>query len=230
VTLPPSLPGSTTPPPPGPPPRALVFDWDNTLIDSWGTIEIALNATLVRMGQAPWTAAEVRARVRQSLRDSFPGLFGAAWEDAAAFFYRTFAERHLEALVEMPGADALLKAAHGNGVVLAVVSNKLGRYLRIEADHLGWSGRFHRLVGAADAPRDKPAREPVDLALGGSGIAAGPEVWFVGDSGIDMACAVAAGCVPVLIRDGAAGEEFDTHPPHLHFPSCADLARHLAGS
>ena len=28
-------------------PRALLFDWDSTLVDNWRSIETALNATLV---------------------------------------------------------------------------------------------------------------------------------------------------------------------------------------
>ena len=38
-----------------PPPRAILFDWDNTLADNWAAIHGAMNATLVAMGQAPWT-------------------------------------------------------------------------------------------------------------------------------------------------------------------------------
>ena len=69
-------------------PRAIIFDWDNTLVDSWHGIRQALNATLVKFGLEPWTMDQVHARVRKSLRDSFPGLFGERWEEAGAFFYK----------------------------------------------------------------------------------------------------------------------------------------------
>ena len=108
-----------------------------------------------------------------------------------------------------------LKAA---GLVLAVVSNKKGHLLRREADHLGWTPWFHRLVGANDAERDKPAPAAVELALAGSGFAPGPEVWFVGDTDIDMSCAVQSGCQPVLLRAQA--------PLEAEFPDAVDL-RHL---
>ncbi|PPR65951.1 MAG: hypothetical protein CFH03_00782, partial [Alphaproteobacteria bacterium MarineAlpha3_Bin2] len=36
-------------------PRAILFDWDNTLVDSWPTIIDALNVTLEAYGKTPWT-------------------------------------------------------------------------------------------------------------------------------------------------------------------------------
>ena len=59
-----------------PPPRAILFDWDNTLADNWAAIHGAMNATLIAMGQLPWTLAQSRNQIKASLRDSFPLLFG----------------------------------------------------------------------------------------------------------------------------------------------------------
>ena len=44
-------------------PRAAIFDWDNTLVDTWGVIHDSLNAALVHMVHAPWPYDETRARV-----------------------------------------------------------------------------------------------------------------------------------------------------------------------
>ena len=56
-------------------PRAILFDWDNTLVDSWATIHEALNFLMVAMDRPPWTIVETRERVRLSLREAFPGIF-----------------------------------------------------------------------------------------------------------------------------------------------------------
>jgi len=72
-----------------PPPRAILFDWDNTLVDAWGTIQLALNATLTAMGFPAWTMEETRLKVRASLRDSFPRMFGDRWLEARDIFYST---------------------------------------------------------------------------------------------------------------------------------------------
>ncbi|MCC7273070.1 MAG: HAD family hydrolase [Alphaproteobacteria bacterium] len=210
---------------PLPSPEAILFDWDNTLVDNWPVIAAALNAALTAMGQAAWTEAEVRARVRRSARETFPEMFGDRAEEAERIFYAAFAAGHLAGLAPMAGAVAALDAAAARGIYLAVVSNKHGGFLRAEADHLGWTGRFGRIVGATDTAADKPAPEPVLAALEGTGIAPGLSVWFVGDAGIDMECAARTGCVPVLVRDETTlGAEFDRWPPRLHLPHCLALA------
>jgi phosphoglycolate phosphatase len=208
-----------------PPPRAILFDWDNTLADNWAAIHGAMNATLVAMGQAPWTMAESRNSIKASLRDSFPLLFGERWRDAIGIYRDAFEQAHLTSLREMPAAGALLAELRDRGLYLAVVSNKAGRYLRVEAGHLGWTSYFRRLVGAQDAETDKPTVAPVELALAGSSIERGPEVWFVGDADIDMACAVNAGCTPVLLRDRPPeADEFASGRPLRHVQNCAGLA------
>ncbi len=200
-------------------PRAVLFDWDNTLVDNWVSVLAAFNATLTAFGQLPWTHEESRARIRNSMRDSFPSLFGERWTEARDLFYRHYQAEHLATLQPLPGAEATLAALHGAGIYLGVVSNKSGFLLRAEADHLGWTRFFGRLVGAGDATQDKPSPAAVTLALEAAGLAPGPEVWLVGDDRIDVECARAAGCHPVMVGDGPApGED-----PTLRLGDCREL-------
>jgi phosphoglycolate phosphatase len=212
-------------------PRAILFDWDNTLVDTWPCIGRATNITLEAMGHKPWDDTELRARVAGSLRDTFPAIYGARWEEARDIFYEAFDEVHLEMLKASEGAEDMLRGAAGSGIYLGVVSNKTGKYLRAEAEHLGWSGLFGRLVGAQDAARDKPASDPVHLALSASGIVAGPEVWFVGDAPIDVACGHAAGCRTVFVGVPPVNHPNVTAPPDYIVSDCkalADLIRSCA--
>jgi len=199
-------------------PKAVIFDWDNTLVDSWGCIQAAMNATLDAMGHPIWSMEETKRRVALSLREAFPQLFGSRWEKAREIFYREFESIHMAQLRPLPGAADMLNALVEMEIRLAVVSNKRGSYLRDEARELGWDGLFDRLVGAGDAEADKPDPAPVRLALAASGIASGEHVWFAGDAPVDMQCAVNSGCVPILLRaDLPASLEFDAHPPRHHF-------------
>ena len=182
-----------------PRPRAILFDWDNTLVDTWPCIGRATNITLEAMGHKPWTDEEVRVRVAGSLRDTFPKIYGERWEEAREVYYKAFEKVHLEMLTPAPCAEDILREIAGKGVYLGVVSNKTGQYLRAEADHLGWTGLFGRLIGAQDAARDKPAPDPIHLALHPSGVVAGRDVWFVGDAPIDVVCGQGAGCSTVFV-------------------------------
>ncbi len=209
-------------------PRAVLFDWDNTLVDTWPAIHHAYQATFEAMWRTPWTLEETRDRVRASARDSFPALFGDRAEEAATVFYGSFEASHLETLRELRGAGDMLCRLSDDGYYLAVVSNKRADLLRQEADALGWAPLFEQVVGANDAARDKPALEPDLLALEGSGIAPGESVWFVGDTDIDMTCAARTGCVPVLLRAQPPGNgEFGGHGPAHYVPSCLALADRL---
>lgn len=213
---------------PGPRPRAILFDWDNTLVDNWETVRSGLNAALAAFGRDPWSHEETRRRLIVSLRDGFPKLFGADWQRAMDIFYATFQARHLETLKPLPGAAELIRALVRQGFYLGVVSNKTGPILRREAQHLGWDRHFGQIVGATDAPVDKPAPDPVFMALAGSAIAAGPEVWLVGDAATDLECAHRAGCVAVLVRETPPGEgEFGAFAPDFHVANCHDLAQVL---
>ncbi len=209
------------------PPKAVLFDWDNTLVDSWALIHHAMTATFEALGQRPWTLEETKRNVRKSARDSFPELFGERAAEATEVFYRTYETDHLKQLRALPGADAMLRALAGaEDLLLGVVSNKRGRLLRLEAAELGWDRYFGPLVGAADAAKDKPAREVIDFALAGSGLAPGPEVWLAGDTDIDVLCAHNSGCTAILVRAEPPGErEFGELPLGGHVSDCRTFAQ-----
>ena len=210
-------------------PRVILFDWDNTLVDSWGTIHEALNFLMAAMGKPSWSLAETKAKVRLSLRESFTLHFGERWEEARQIYLDKFRAIHLDRLTALPGRGELLGALAEAGVFLGVVSNKTGSLLRLEAGRIGWSGFFGSLVGAGDASADKPDAAPVYLALEHSGIEPGERVWFVGDTGLDMLCARNSGCVPVLLGSGATEEEFAEHMPRLVFADGPALFRFVQG-
>lgn len=208
-------------------PRAILFDWDNTLVDTWGTIHEALNFVMMAMKKPPWSLAETKEKVRLSLRESFPLHFGHRWQEARAIYLEKFAAIHLERLTPLCGREAMLQGLRAQGLYLAVVSNKTGGLLRREVERLGWTGLFGRIVGAGDCPADKPACDPVLLALEASGVAAGDEVWFVGDTAIDMECAANSGCVPILLGDPPGADEFLRFPPRFSFADEQSLCRAL---
>jgi phosphoglycolate phosphatase len=210
-------------------PKVLVFDWDNTLVDSWVIIHRALERTFVAMGKRPWTLEEAKRRVRASARDSFPKLFGERAEEATRIFYASYEENHLEVLQPLPAAEKLLSTIVRNGKIsLSVLSNKQGDLLRREVAHLGWLDYFGAVVGAQDAERDKPAAEALLASLAGSGAEPGAGVWIVGDTDIDMNCAAANGCEAVLLRPSDThDEEFGSFKPRMWVPDCESFLAHL---
>src|SRR5208282_4381923 len=132
-------------------PKAVIFDWDNTLVDTWPIIHAAINATLAEMGHEQWTFEQTKARVRKSMRDSFPGLFGPNWQKAGEFYQAQYRAIHLEHLKALPQAAEVLAKVKDKGLFSVVVSNKKGPNLRQEIEHLGWTKFFDTIVGSDDA-------------------------------------------------------------------------------
>ena len=192
------------------PPRAVLFDWDDTLVDNWSAITDALNSTFAAYDMARISIDEAKRQATRSMRDRFPVIFGAEWQRARDLFLATFEAHHLDQLTIKPGAVSLLDLLRDLRIPVAVVSNKSGSFLRAEADHLRWTERFVSVIGAGDATADKPDPAVVTLALAGAKIA-GEEVddriWLVGDSDVDMACAAATGCTGIRINwNGQLGD------------------------
>jgi phosphoglycolate phosphatase len=208
------------------PPAAILWDWDNTLVDGWAAIESGLAATFRAFGMPVWDRVQVLANVRGSLRDTFPGMFGADWERARDIFYAEVRACHLGVVAPMPGAVAAIAAA-GLVAPQGVVSNKQGPLLRAEAAHLGWAGHFGALVGAGDAAADKPDPAPMVMALAAMDVRPSPAIWYVGDTAMDMQAARRAGFVAVLLGDAAHDGGIATAAPDLHFADGDVLAAAL---
>jgi phosphoglycolate phosphatase len=201
-------------------PRAIIFDWDNTLVDSWPTIIEAVNHTRTAFDLEPWSVAECKKNIARSARDSFPDWFGDRAEEAIKIFYEHFGLIQMENLTPMAGAGDLLDWLYVHAIPCVVVSNKNGNFLRNEAEALGWNRYFGSIIGATDAVRDKPAREHPDHALRLAGIEAGADIWFVGDSEADIACARNADCTPVFIGNSTVAAELGVD---IYAKDCQEL-------
>ena len=205
-------------------PDAILFDWDNTLIDAWPCILDCYNHTFRHFDMPEWSLEEGKRFIARSLRDTFPSMFGDRWRDAREIYYDAFAKSHLERMVPYSHSETMLKSLVDRGVYLGVVSNKLGTFLRSEAQKLGWTPLFGALLGATDAVRDKPDSAPVVMALEPAGLTPNTKVWFVGDSAVDLQCAHQSGCTAVLLRDTPPQPgEFAEFPPHLHVEDALGL-------
>ncbi len=180
-------------------PKAIIYDWDNTLVDTWPLIQTAIDTTMTRMGREPWGFEKVRNTVHKSMRESFPEIFGDNWQEAGEIYKNTYRSINLKDLRLLPGALELIEAAEKMGILQFIVSNKIGVTLRKEAQKLQVDKYFFALIGSMDSSADKPSREPVELALMGSDLELGKdEIWFIGDTIADVACALNSRCTPIV--------------------------------
>jgi phosphoglycolate phosphatase len=180
-------------------PQAILFDWDNTLVDSWKTSYHVFNKILDYYGRPPFTPEQFLKKPQLSVRDSFPFLFGDNWKEVQRIYYKTYEAIHLKFLTPLVGVEKLLSYLYKNKVYMALVSNKNGDILRKEVEFLNWKSYFNKIIGSNDAESDKPSCLPVKLALDSIQIECSQDILFVGDSMVDVECARNSGCVPVII-------------------------------
>ena len=201
-------------------PQAVIFDWDNTLVSSWECIHAALHDTLRAMGKPVWSFDETCRMVRQPLTVSFPIVFEDEWRQAEQVYYQRYQFHADDRLKPLPGARDLLSLLREKEIYVCLVSNKLGALLRQEVKILGWQDLLGRQIGAGDAEQDKPSTAPVILALQDTALTVGDfassQVWFIGDTSIDMECAKACGCLSILVGQ----EDFLSD---LRFQDCSAL-------
>ncbi len=183
-------------------PRAIIFDWDNTLVNTWPLIQSAINAAMRSAGRETWSLEKVRNNVHKSMRESFPEIFGDDWRKAGEVYKAAYHSINIDQIQFLPNALKLIEKIEELGILQFIVSNKVGITLRKEAAKLGVERKFFALIGSQDAPADKPSKEPVQLALMGCDLELGrDEIWFVGDTIADVDCAYNSRCTPVVYAE-----------------------------
>lgn len=193
-------------------PETIVFDWDLTLVDNIKSLHDAICDVFKAYNVKPWTLEEYKTKGLRSLRDYFPEIFGDSWQEARDLFYSIFEKNHLEALEPIDGAHELLDTLSKLPINLYILSNKTGSILRREVKSLNWEKYFGKIVGANDTSYDKPSEHVLRHVLENSPIKSGPNIWFIGDSQVDMECASHFNCSRVLMsqyRFDKTGITFD---------------------
>lgn len=185
-------------------PRVILLDWDNTLVESQHIFEAVLQNVVSNLGlDSSFFDSEVFMKNRYgSVRDVFPQLFGDRCEEASAIHDDYISKIHLDQIRLIDGAKEFLQKMYIENIPMAIVSNKESKFLNDEIDKLKLRKYFYRAVGSGDASEDKPSTLPAYLALKGVEDNFDRGVWFIGDSIVDMICAVQGNFQPILFRGG----------------------------
>ena len=147
--------------------KVILWDWDNTLADTFGAIFAAQNDARVQYGLTPWTKEESKVAMNTSGRNLIKDVFGIdKAAEVRAYFLSRYAE-HADALKLKAGAKEILKTAKELGFINILASNKTGSILRNEVVVMGVDKYFDKLIGAEEADEDKPSKVFTDTALSG---------------------------------------------------------------
>ncbi|MDR3126945.1 MAG: HAD family hydrolase [Tannerellaceae bacterium] len=196
--------------------KLVVFDLDGTLLDTISDLAAATNYALVRNGFPVHSEGVYPYFVGNGIMKLFERalpLDRRGEEDLKAMrevFLPYYGEHDTDRTLAYPGISRMLEDVQRMGVELAVASNKVHTATRKLVFHYFPRIHFRRVVGQRVDVPPKPDPAIMREILESAGVDAG-ETLMVGDSGVDMQTARAAGVVSCGVTWGfRPREELET--------------------
>lgn len=187
--------------------RAVLFDLDGTLVDSYGPIAESLNHTLDHFGLPRRTLDEVRRLVGGGIHEVLRRSAGDSYvEEGVRIFRAHYTTIVLDGTEPLPGALELLEELDRRGYLLGVATNKPSAFARRILDHLEMSRHIRAFAGPDEAGCLKPDPAMLRLLADELGLAP-PETVYLGDMPIDAETARTAGARSWLVTTGSATRE-----------------------
>jgi HAD superfamily hydrolase (TIGR01549 family) len=199
--------------------KALLFDLDGTLLDSFPVHFAAYQATFARFG-IHLTEEHFLATYSPNWLQTYEtlGLPRQLWDQADEYWLET--ARQLQP-VPFPGVAEALRALQEAFLLGIVTSGSKERVLRdLKGSAIG--GFFQALVTGDDVRQPKPSPEGMHLALAALGVGV-DEAVYIGDTLLDLETAQAAGVRFLGIPSQFASLKPDT--PCMQVGRFADLPR-----
>jgi phosphoglycolate phosphatase len=198
----------------------VVFDLDGTLVDTAPDLIDALNAVFARRGLPAIDYATARNMIGGGARRmiesalKFEGCARSAGEldQILADFVAQYSDHIADRSRVFPGLGAALDGLAARNCRLAVCTNKLEQLSRRLLDALGLTRHFAAICGQDTFGIQKPDPAVLHRTIEAAGGEPQRAV-MVGDSGIDIATARAAGIPVVAVGFGYSETPIATHRP-----------------
>ncbi|MFI5362874.1 MAG: HAD family hydrolase [Elusimicrobiota bacterium] len=190
--------------------KAVLFDLDGTLLDTLSDIANCVNRLRLDSGLRPHPRAAYRGFVGNGvvrlMKRAFPPrvLRGSGLTALTRRFEILYAARCLDEAAPYPGVVRMLDALRRRRLPLAILSNKPQRFTNRCVDELLPGRRFAVVLGARPGVPLKP--DPAGALAAARALRIDPaEIAYVGDTGVDMKTARAAGMFPIGVLWGFRG-------------------------
>ncbi|HVS39222.1 MAG TPA: HAD-IA family hydrolase [Gemmataceae bacterium] len=202
-------------------PRAALFDFDGTLVDSFPAITATVNHVRGLHGLPPLSLDEVKRWVGRGAAVLLARTVPAGDPSANLAAYHAHHPSVIDSGTHlMPGAAELLHLLHDRGVSLGVCSNKAVQFTRDLVAHLALAPFLNVVLGPEDVARPKPAPDMLLEALRRLSVGATDSL-YIGDMSVDVETARGAGVPVWVVATGSETHEAleQAKPDRL----CADL-------
>lgn len=201
---------------------AIIFDLDGTLLDTLDDLTAAMNHVLAGHGLPSITRAGCRGFIGNGARNLLRralNIEGEALERALGQFLAYYDEHMLDHTRPYDGIEPMLDALEIRGLAYAILSNKPDPATNRLAEVIFQGRPFVDVLGQREDVPIKPDPAAAFELAEQFGLPA-DRIAFVGDSGVDMATAKAAGMLAVGVTWGLRDE------PELHEHGVDVVIRH----
>jgi phosphoglycolate phosphatase len=186
--------------------RAVLFDFDGTLADSYAAITASVNHVLQHHGRPTLTEGQVRGLVGHGLVNLMETILPGIDPEAAVRVYREHHTGVLESHTRLlPGVAEGLAALRDSGIKLGVCSNKMSYFTRALLRILKIEDYFEAVLGPEDVGAPKPDPAMVLKALEQLGVPV-DQALYVGDMEVDIETGRRAGIETWVVPTGSHDE------------------------
>ncbi|MFQ6086061.1 MAG: HAD family hydrolase [Candidatus Bathyarchaeia archaeon] len=207
--------------------KAVLLDFDGTILDSMGTIHETLNILLKRHGLPEVDAEALGGMAGLPLIEILPGLIpgidAEVIDEISREFFSVYVKISLQRVKPVPRVEEALQSLRRRGTRLAIVTTTPRMVVERELDRFKLGKYFDQVLTREDAPSHKPAPDVILKALRRLRIRA-EEAAVVGDSPVDIRAGKAAGVRTIGVLTGLCGlKRLVREGPDLIIDSIADL-------
>ena len=204
--------------------RAIIFDHDGTLVESYKGIAQCLQLTCNDLGKPKLTEDEILASIGPTLEERFAQLWGEMAAEEGARLYREHYEKHfLTGSCLIPGVKDTLDEIEAKGLLMACVTNKTWNYCLRQLEYFELADKMMVIYGNGQGFRTKPEPDMLFAALNHMKVKP-DEAVMVGDTPIDVATAKAAGVRPWAVQSRYTSlEVLENADPEKIFDKFADI-------
>ncbi len=207
--------------------RAVLFDLDGTLVDSYAALADAVNYARRQHGLGELTTEVIREFVGEGLERLLQRAFdgGQVPETATEAFETYYDEICCQKSRVLADVEATLQALSAFGVAMAVCTNKPTAFSRKILESLNLASFFRAIVGPDVAGARKPEAKHVLHTLQATNCRPS-EALFVGDMPIDVEAARNSGMdVAVVATGSSSSTALRAAAPDHYLDRLADLVK-----
>lgn len=204
--------------------KAVLFDVDGVLLDTWDFIFGAFEYTLTTHGH-PIPADElIQKAMGKPLLEFYKTIFPNIDPNIFGKTHHQYQQGKFDLGKPFPNAKKTLKRLKKAGFSIAAISNRARNSLLISLDRVKLLEFFDLVVSAEDVKNPKPHPDHVYQALKKLKVKPN-QAYMVGDTDVDILAGKSAGIKTIAVTYGFAGKEILKHHPDFVIDDIEDLIK-----